>query len=407
MKKPILTIVFALCAVLSLNAQNSMLAGHTENSPVVNPDGTVTFRYYDPKAVKVQIRGDFLPKVSMQTNYGVFDAPIYQDMTEGRDGVWTFTTGVLIPQFYSYILVVDGEPKLDPSNVYMTRDISTLANCFIVTKEKGDRGSLYSVNDVPHGDVAKVWYNSPSLGMDRRMTVYTPAGYDPNGSKRYPVLYLLHGGGNDENAWQEQGRVCQILDNLIAEGKVVPMIVVMPNGNLTEQAAPGETPAGFFMPDMMRSGKPASVSYEESFPDIVKFVDRRYKTKASRKYRAMAGLSMGGFQTFETTMARPELIGWIGLFSPGPLIDWDDPTPAYDQFKANTRVMAGLKKVFDSKPDLYFTAIGDQERTQDLYDLNKVLGEIGFQYQTFTTTGAHEWRVWRDAVVEFTQKLFK
>ena len=133
---------------------------------------------------------------------------------------------------------VDGVRTIDPGNTYVNRDVTTLSNIFVVSHEQGDKGYNYKSNATPHGNVAKVWYDSPTLKMTRRMTVYTPAGYD--GKKRYPVLYLLHGMGGDENAWAELGRAAQIMDNLIAQGKAKPMIVVMPNGNPNCEAAPGE-----------------------------------------------------------------------------------------------------------------------------------------------------------------------
>ena len=137
-------------------------------------------------------------------------------MKENKDGVWEFTTPEpLKPELYSYTFLVDGLKINDPANVYMIRDVASVTNVFIIGGD--ERIDLYKVNKVPHGTVSKVWYNSPALGMDRRLTVYTPAGYETSG-KRYPVFYLLHGMGGDENAWSELGRTAQILDNLIAQG---------------------------------------------------------------------------------------------------------------------------------------------------------------------------------------------
>ena len=151
-----------------------------------------------------------------------------------KDGIWEFTSAPLAPELYSYSFVVDGLMMRDPSNVYMIRDVASVTNVFIIG---GGRADLYKVNDVPHGSVTRVWYESPSLKMNRRLTVYTPAGYEQNKSKKYPVFYLLHGAGGDEEAWIALGRTAQILDNLIAQGKAEPMIVVMTNGNAGEQAA--------------------------------------------------------------------------------------------------------------------------------------------------------------------------
>ena len=216
---------------LSVSAQEKLFNSASVQSPVVNPDGTVTFNLYAPKAVKEEETGDFLPTQPIQIEgYGTYDAPGVAALTEGKNGVWTYTTGKLAPEMYSYTFNIDGMTGVkDPANIYVNRDIVSFTNIFIVSDKKGDKGDLYRVNEVPHCNLSKVWYNSPTLKMQRRMTIYTPPGYDKGG--KYPVLYLLHGSGGDENAWSELGRAAQILDNLIATGKAKPMIVVMPNGN--------------------------------------------------------------------------------------------------------------------------------------------------------------------------------
>ena len=214
MKNAIQTFV-AICMALMLFpiqawAQQALGEGPKIVSPEIHDNHTVTFRLRAPKAVKVQVVGDCIPT-------GV------ADLVENKEGVWEYTTAEpLKPELYTYAFQVDGLRMNDPSNVFMIRDVSTVSNVFIVG---GERADLYKVNDVPHGTVSKVWYDSPSLGISRRMTVYTPAGYETSG-KCYPVFYLLHGMGGDENAWSELGRATQILDNLIAQGKAEPMIVV-------------------------------------------------------------------------------------------------------------------------------------------------------------------------------------
>ena len=174
-----------------------------------------------------------------------------------------------------------------------TLSAKTLTNYFIITREAGDQGDLFSVNDVPHGTVRKCWYDSPSLGMKRRLTVYTPAGYETSG-KKYPVFYLLHGAGGDEEAWYTQGRATQILDNLIAEGKAEPMILVMTNGNAWDTAAPGESAAGFAQPGALgvsREGIPEA-AFELHFPEVMNFIEKNFRCKTDKNSRAIAGLSM-------------------------------------------------------------------------------------------------------------------
>ena len=227
MKSRFITLILLAAATISAMAQQALFSGGTVTSPEINPDNSVTFRLFSPKAITVELEGDFLPDTLRSVK-----------MEEGKDGVWSFTTQPLDPELYSYNFVVNGMRQLDPSNIYQNRDVATWTNIFIIKGDKGSRGDLYSVNDVPHGNLSKVWYDSPTLQLNRRMTIYTPPGYEKG--KNYPVLYLLHGSGGDENAWSELGRAAQILDNLIAAGKAVPMIVVMTNGNPNCAAAPGE-----------------------------------------------------------------------------------------------------------------------------------------------------------------------
>ena len=274
-------------------AQERLFDASQVQSPIVNADGTVTFNLYAPKAVKVEITGDFLPAQEIQIpGYGKYSAPGVAQLKEGKNGVWSYTTDKLSSELYSYNFTVDGMKYLDPSNIYINRDISSFTSIFIVKGQKGEKGDLYSVNEVPHGNVSKVWYNSPKLKMKRRMTVYTPAGYEKGG--RYPVLYLLHGAGGDEEAWMTLGRAAQIMDNLIAAGKAKPMIIVMPNGNPNCQAAPGEWSWGMYTPGFRTAGTgptaaPAA-SMEESFMDIVNYMDKHYRTQKTRAGRAVCGL---------------------------------------------------------------------------------------------------------------------
>ena len=312
--KRILSILGLALLAMNVWAQQALFSGNDIVSPEVHPDGTVTFRLYAPKAVKVELTGDFLPQVKVKSPMGEVEQPGYVTLKEEKGGLWTYTSEKLADELYSYKFRVDGMDYLDPSNVYMCRDIASYTNIFIVTHEKGDQGDLYSVNEVPHGNVSKVWYDSPTLQTKRRMTVYTPAGYEKGG--RYPVLYLLHGAGGDEDAWMSLGRAAQIMDNLIAAGKVKPMIVVMTNGNTNCQAAPGEWSKGMYKPSFMghTASKPVA-SMEESFPDVVNYVDKNYRTLKGKKNRAICGLSMGGGHSLAISKLYPDMFDYVGLFS--------------------------------------------------------------------------------------------
>ena len=396
MKRLLISLALAMLC-LGASAQERLFNSASVQSPVVNADGTVTFNLFAPKAVKVEVTGDFLPE---QSNVAA--------LTEGPNGVWSYTTGKLAPEMYSYTFNIDGMTGVkDPANVYVNRDIISFTNIFIVSDEKGDKGDLYRVNEVPHGNLSKVWYNSPTLKMQRRMTVYTPAGYDKG--KNYPVMYLLHGAGGDENAWCELGLAAQIMDNLIATGKAKPMIVVMPNGNTDCQAAPGEWSRGMYQPSFMGSVNQRPIAtMDESFMDIVKYIESHYKVAKGKKNRAICGLSMGGGHSFATSKRFPDTFNYIGLFSAGLHISGDRNKSFYELLQENKEVQGQLAKLFAGKPALYWIAIG---KTDFLYqqnaDLRRYLDEKGYPYEYVETEGGHIWRNWRIYLTQFAQKIFK
>ena len=407
--KTILSIAFcAICAVSAV-AQEKLFQSANLQSPVVNADGTVTFNLFAPKAIKVEVTGDFLPTTKIEVpGFGTVEQPGVAQLTEGKDGIWSYTTSKLAPELYSYSFNIDGMTGVkDPANIYVNRDIVSFSNIFIVSEKQGDKGDTYRVNEVKHGNLAKVWYDSPTLKMQRRMTIYTPAGYDKGSN--YPVLYLMHGAGGDENAWSELGRAAQILDNLIATGKAKPMIVVMPNGNTDCQAAPGEWSRGMYQPTFMGSvNQKAIATMDESFMDIVKYVESHYKVAKNKKNRAICGLSMGGGHTFATSKRYPDTFNYIGLFSAGLHISGDRTKSFYQLLQENTEVQKQLARLFASKPALYWIAIG---KTDFLYqqnsDLRKYLDEKGYPYEYLETDGGHIWRNWRIYLTEFAQKIFK
>lgn len=396
MKKIILSAALLLIGSLAC-AQQALWGAAPVVSPEIGSDNTVTFRLKAPNAAKVQVTGDFLPTQKYKTPFGEFDGPGFADMVQ-RDGVWEFTTPEpLAPELYSYTFVVDGLKINDPSNVYTIRDVASVTNVFLIG---GERADLYKINDVPHGTVSKVWYSSPKLGLDRRLTVYTPAGYEKS-SKRYPVFYLLHGMGGDENAWSELGRAAQILDNLIAQGKAEPMIVVMTNGNAALEAAPGESSLGFAAPSMQLP-KTMEGSFETHFPEVVKFIDRNYRTIRNKKSRAIAGLSMGGFHSMHISKQYPDMFDYVGLFSAAIEPGKDVKSPIYDDLDSK------LKTQFDKKPSLYWIGIGN---TDFLYEANKAyrkkLDDNGYAYTYYETPEGHIWKNWRIYLTEFTPLLFK
>ena len=377
-------------------AQQALWDKAPAKSPEVNPDNSVTFRLVAPEARKVVVTGDFLPAVKVESPEGSFDAPGTAELTKSTDGTWEYTSSVLSPELYSYSFIVDGTWFTDPSNVYQLRDISTLSNIFIID---GDYADNYRVSDVPHGTVSKVWYHSDSLGADRRMTVYTPAGYE-KGDRRYPVLYLLHGMGGDENSWSELGRATQILDNLIASGKAEPMIVVMTNGNASMQAAPGETPQGLMIPTAQLP-KTMDGSFEAHFPEVVEYIDSNYRTLADKGHRAIAGLSMGGFHSMQISKEYPEMFDYVGLFSAASHKRANGGAPVYEDFDGK------IARQFANPPALYWIAIGDRDFLyEENRDFRSYLDSHGYPYIYRESPDGHIWKNWRIYLSEFLPMLF-
>lgn len=381
MKRLFISIAAIALACLAAQAQQALWSRANVVSPQINDDGSVTFRLNAPETRKAIVAGDFTTREGKDIGFG--------EMTRNEQGVWEFTTPPLRSELYSYTFVVDGVRMCDPSNVYINRDVASVMNILITD---GDRGDLYKVNDVPHGSVKRCWYDSPTLGKQRRMTVYTPAGYE-QGKEKYPVLYLLHGAGGDEEAWMTLGRTSQIMDNLIAEGRCRPMIVVMTNGNPWQQAAPGESAAGMVQPAMKFD--PSQKSFEEAFGDVMTYVESNYRTIRKKEARAVAGLSMGGGHSFNISRMYPDKFDYVGLFS-AAVRNVEDP-----------EVAASLAAQRDKGFKLYWIACGN---TDFLYQANrdymKYLDSIGFPYVYRESDGGHIWRNWRIYLSEFAPMLF-
>ena len=393
MKKLIIIAAALFSLTFAASAQELSSAPGPVDSPQINDDGTVTFRFQDPKAVRVQVTGDFLPAqtVGRQEVQGVVD------MVEGANGVWEYTTGVLAPEFYGYKFIVDGVTIPDPANLVVVRDGSTLTTKFLIP---GGTADLYAIHDVPHGTVSHVWYPSPVAGFNRRMTVYTPAGYETNTKTRYPVVYILHGIGGDEDSWLTHGRAAQILDNLIASGKAKPMIAVFTNGNISQQAAVHQTGNGYIHQSTMLP-KTMEGTFETSFQEVVNYIDKNYRTVAKKQSRAICGLSMGGFHSLYISANNPDLFGYVGLFSAAVGVTDESVSPIYQNLDAK------LAKQFAGKP-FYFIACGDSDF---LYQANKEymakLDKAGYPYKYMETGGGHIWRNWRIYLTEYLPMIFQ
>lgn len=398
MKRRLQFIVFLVMIIGIKNyAQQALWGAANIVSPEVHDDQTVTFRFAAPGADTVLITGDFLPTEKMNTQWGEFDVPGKALLKKDEKGLWTFKSAALQSDLFSYSFIVDGLTCTDPNNVYKIRDVASVFDVFIVGGGKGD---LYSVQDVPHGSVTRRWYNSPGNNMERRITIYTPPGYE-NNDEQYPVLYLLHGMGGDEEAWIALGRTAQILDNLIAQGKAKPMIVVMPNGNVAQQAAPGESSKGLYKPSMQLPNT-MDGKYEETFVDVIKFIESNYRVKANKANRAVAGLSMGGYHSLHISRYYPNTFDYIGLFSAAILPDKKVQSKVYENFDET------LKAQRDNGYALYWIGMG---KTDFLFkagvDYRKTLDGIGMPYTYVETEGGHTWTNWRVYLTQFAQLLFK
>ncbi|GET33858.1 hypothetical protein PbJCM13498_27210 [Prolixibacter bellariivorans] len=394
-KLSLLTIGILLC--LTSFAQQALWGGTPIVSPEVHDDYTVTFRFKAPNADTVQITGDFLPTEKIKTPMGLFDGPGKAYLKKDANGIWTYTSESLKPELYGYSFIVDGLKSTDPNNAFLIRDVATVTNIFLVG---GGPGGLYKVNDVPHGTVARRWYDSPGLNMKRRLTIYTPPGYESS-TQEYPVLYLLHGAGGDEEAWMALGRLSQIMDNLIAEGKAKPMIVVMPNGNVTQEAAPGEGIRGFYKPQFMEP-KTMSGSYIGTFMDIINFVEKNYKVKANKENRAIAGLSMGGFHSLHISRYFPNTFDYVGLFSPAIMPNANVQSKVFDNFDST------LKAQMDNGYKLYWIGIGKSDFLyKAVADYRAELDKMGMKYTYVETDGGHIWKNWRIYISDFAPLLFK
>lgn len=380
-------IAFWVVAVAAMAQQNVGFREGAVVSPQINEDNSVTFRLRADAAGHVTVIGDWA------ANGG------RGEMTRNADGVWTYTTPVLPSEMYTYRLDVDGVVNLDPLNPFTRRDVGNVYSVFYIG---GGCGDYYQVHDVPHGDVVTTWYHSDSAGADRRLSVYLPPCYGKE-CRKYPVLYLLHGSGGDETAWLDLGHVARIMDNLIARGEAEPMIVVMPNGNFSKQAAPGETPENLafrpVMTNMLTDYK--NGAYEMAFTEIIGFIDNKYSTIPDRQHRAIAGLSMGGFHSLYIALNYPGWFDYVGLFSAGLMTDLNTDREAYRDEDAK------LARLSELGCKLFWIGIGKDDFLYEANtDFRKRLDSMDFDYIYHESERGHIWANWRQYLLLFVPQLF-
>ena len=381
MKRIIIALASLVMATGALCAQELTNFSFWGQKPVVSPEvqnDSVTFRLKADYATVVKLSGSWMPNPWGDTI----------DMTRGENNVWEVTIPLPEPEIYTYNFIADGDSVNHPQNVMVQRDGSRYLSMLLVD---GERTENYKSAE-QRGTISHPWYDSKILGINRRLTVYTPYGYEANPKAKYPVLYLLHGAGGDEEAWSSMGRTAQILDNLIAKGLAKPMIVVMPNGNPNQQAA-----QTFGLPTTeydWRDPANRNLYVQSLVEEIVPFIEKNYRTVAKKSHRAIAGLSMGGGHTIAASGMYPNAFDYICPLSMG----------ANKSEELNAQLQ-GIKK---AGYKLYWLACGNTDFLfEQANQLDEALTENGLEHTYYVSEGGHVWANWRLYLNTFAPLLFK
>lgn len=378
MKKLTLSLIMAFCT-MGLFAQE-LANFNFGRVNVVSPEigeQSVIFRIQAPQAQNVQVA------LSWQ------EQPV--SMTKNQQGVWEVSVPRPAAELYTYNFVVDGVKVNDANNIFMQRDGTTFLSVLLIPGELTE--NYFEANK--RGDLHQVWYESPTLGMERRMFVYTPHGYNDM-KDPLPVLYLLHGAGGDEDAWSNMGRTCQIMDNLIEKGQAKPMIVVMPNGNPTQYAA-----RTLQIPEKQqdRNDPNFANAYVTSIvKDMVPYMEKNYNVIKNPDGRAIAGLSMGAGHTISCTNLFPGFFKYICPLSNGIRVNDQNKDEYNKQFQALKK--AGIK--------LYWIGCGETDfLIESARQLDATLTENGIEHTFYENSGGHTWSNWRIYLNQFAPLLFK
>jgi enterochelin esterase family protein len=367
------SVLLAFIAIRPVPAQETKPAPII--SPELNSDRSVTFRFRDPGA-----------KAVLLSREGTTSVPMQKD----DQGVWSVKTDPLEPDLYGYSFVADGVTLIDPSNSAIKPNLLNLQS---VVHVPGGTPLPWEMTSVPHGEIHHHFYKSAIVGDDRDYYVYTPPNYDPKGSTTYPVLYLLHGYSDDASGWTAVGKANLILDNLLAQGKVKPMIIVMPLGYGAPEIVSKTGPA---FRDAALRDRNFSRFREALLNEVLPAVERDYRVSANRDSRAIAGLSMGGAETLYTGLNATDKFAYVGAFSSGGL--GEDFAPAFPSLDASV----------NSKVKTLWISCGREDR---LLGFNQkfvaFLNSKGIQCSLHETGGAHTWMVWRRNLIDFTPLLFQ
>ena len=387
-------LLLVTASVLAVSAQ----APPAVVSPEVGPNRSITLRYFAPNAKGVTANGELDGKP--------------HPMTKAANGVWSVTIGPLAPDIYTYAFTVDGAVALDPQNTNTKPGYGSFGAVSVV-QVPGDGPQFYDARPVPHGEVRIRPYESKALGLSRTMWVYTPPGYETG--KDYPVLYLLHGAGDVESGWVLIGRANLILDNLIAEKKAMPMVVVMPLGHTIQSFWTG--PAKVFIDPVAKAFSGGNLDEvvtamlsgdgqgglspfaKDLLQDVLPLVESSFKVSKKAGDRAIAGLSMGGGQTLNVAFNRPDLFSYVAIMSPAANARADQ---IYAKFLGNAAEVNKRFKLFwmGVGKDDTLTGPGDK-------DFDQVLTRRGITHTFKQTEGRHEWTVWRHHLNEVAPMLFR
>jgi enterochelin esterase-like enzyme len=342
-------------------------------SPVVNADRTITFRLKAPDAQKVSLLFD---------EWDVVDRPMKKD----PEGIWSITIGPVKPRLYQYIFLVDGVKMPDMENPVVKAGTSIYGSIVEVT---GDTARFDEEQNVAHGEIHILKYTSTPLKQLREMVVYVPSAYLDDNQSRFPVLYLRHGGGDNESSWVNDGRAAVIMDNLIAGGNAVPMLVVMTNGLTDGSWAGGSSVEGM------------NALEQEMLTDVIPMIEKRYRVLANSGNRAIAGLSMGGGQAYVLGLRNLDKFSYIGEFSAGILSE-----AGFDYEKYIPGVIANPAAINRKLKMLWISCGTKDPRYQGHKNLIEDLKKRGVNFEFHDLSAGHEWQFWRFQLYAFAQKLF-
>jgi enterochelin esterase-like enzyme len=389
-KPYIRTLLAGLAVSLLLQAQaprREPTPNDTLKSPEVLPDRHVTFRIYAPKASEVSVSGDWIAQGRGTGG----------KLNKGSDGVWSLSVGPLVPDFYSYSFMVDGVRTIDPKNAMIKQGETSLDNMFLV---EGADAAFEANEPVPHGEIRIDWYHSSVLDKMRSMHVYTPPGYE-GGTEKYPVFYLLHGGGDEDSGWSTIGRAGYIVDNLLAAKKAKPMIIVMPNGSMPRPAfIPGAPPT----PASQQAQREAQQKFsDELLGTVMPYVEKNYRVIGNRENTAIAGLSMGAGQTLAIAPTHLDKFAYIGVWSGGV-----NPPATDDFLKRNAEFFESPEKT-NNMVKLLWVAAGSNDTLAGpgTKHLAEILDAHGIKHEYHESEGGHTWINWRHYLNDYAQLLFR